>query len=256
MSNRQPTAERIDAGVGQYLLSLRRERGLTQTEFAKRCGLSRQEVAYFETNTRKPSLARLIQIAKAFDLPFQRFLSGGNRPGRELKDLAIELRSLGLIDLWIEAPAIPGALRRCEEVIALAAAGREPHSRIIEGLPAVLAWNHWSALLLRAFAREIRGTVAFRLAWLADVALALERQGGFPGGCPGKESLAKFVKLIKKPPFDRWDSLGHSSPEPPASPVWKRWRINYAADLETFRRRAKSLLSLAKAEGRALPSSG
>jgi transcriptional regulator with XRE-family HTH domain len=247
------TANRTDPGIGQYLAAVRRERGLSQTEFARRCGLARQEVAYFETNARKPSVKRLLQIAKAFDLPFQRFLSGGERPGRGLKDIAIELHSLGLIDLWVAAPSIPGAFRRCEEVVALAVAGKEPPPRIIEGVPAVLAWNRWNGAVLRAFAREAGRATAYRLAWLADVALALERQGGFPGDCPGKESLAAFVKLIRKPPSDRWDSLGHPTSNPPASPVWKRWRINYAATLDTFRQRAELLVSLAKAEGRAFP---
>jgi len=41
--------------------------------------------------------------------------------------------------------------------------------------------------------------------------------------------------------------------EPPTSPLWKRWHINYAADLNTFRQRTEALVSLAKAEGRASP---
>ncbi len=253
MPTKNPVLKRIDSGIGRHLVAVRRELGLSQTDFAKRCGLARQEIAFFETNARKPSVKKLLRIAKAFDLPLEQFLSGRDRPGRELKDIAVELRSLGLIDLWVESPSIPGAFRRGEEVVALAVAGKEPPARIVEGLPAILAWNRWSAPLLRAFARELGRTTLYRLAWLADVVLALERQGGFPGGCPGKDSLSAFIKLVKKPPSDRWDDLGRPAHDPPASPIWKRWRINYAANLETFRQRAESLVALAQTEGRALP---
>jgi transcriptional regulator with XRE-family HTH domain len=253
VSSKNSAVRRNSPDLGHYLVAVRGERGLSQTEFARRCGLVRQEIAYFETNARKPSLKRLLQIAQAFDLPLQRFLTGINQPGRELKDIAVELRDLGLIDLWVEGPSIPGAFRRCEEVVALAVAGKEPAARIVEGVPALLAWNRWNGSLLRAFAREIGRATVYRLAWLADITLALERQGGFPGGCPGKENLARFVKLIKRPPLDRWDDLGHPADGLPTSPIWKRWRINYAATLDTFRQRAEALLSLAQAEGRTFP---
>ena len=49
-----------------------------------------------------------------------------------------------------------------------------------------------------------------RLAWLADVTLAIDKQGGFPGGCR-KESLARFTRLVYACLIvdrDEWDSLG------------------------------------------------
>src|SRR6266545_963932 len=238
--------------IAERLVNARHERGLTQAKLAERCRLKRQQITYFEQGARTPSLDQLIQIARALDFPLERFLSGGNRPGTGVRDFAIELRNLGLIDLWVEEPVVPGAFRRPEETVALTVAGKEPEARIVEAAPAVLAWNRWNAALLWAFARERGRTTVYRLAWLAEVALALERMGGFPGGCPGKEDLAAFVKRVKKPPPDRWDDLGRPAHEPPNSPVWKRWRINYAADLATFRQRAEGLVSLAKAEGRDL----
>ena len=236
--------------VAQRLAVVRSEKGLSQAELADRCRLKRQQINYFETGARTPSLEHLLQIARALDLPLQRFLSGSDRLGCGIRDIAIELRSLGLADLWVESPVVPAAFRRPEEVVALAVAGREPEARIVEGVPAVLAWNRWNGPLLWAFARERGRATVYRLAWLAEVALALERMGGFPGGCPGKEDLVAFVKRIKKPPPDRWDDLGRPAHEPPTSPLWKRWRINYAADLSTFRRRADELVTLAAAEGR------
>jgi hypothetical protein len=73
--------------------------------------------------------------------------------------------------------------------------------------------------------------------------------GGFPGGCFGKKDLAAFVKGVKKPPLDHWDDLGRPADAPPTSPLWKRWRISYPADLTAFRQRAEGLVALRQAEG-------
>jgi transcriptional regulator with XRE-family HTH domain len=240
--------------IPRHLVEVRTARGLSQAELAQRAGLQRQQITYYETGSRTPSLANLLQIARALDISLQRLVFGRDRPGDGVRDLAIELRSLGLIDLWVEAPVVPGAFRRPEEVVALVLAGNSPEARIVEGLPAVLAWNRWNSLFLWAHARASGKRSVYRLAWLADVALALDRLAGFPGGCPGKEDLAAFLKRVKKLPSSPWDDLGRPAQEPPTSPVWKRWRINYAADLATFRQRAEALLSLAGAERRRLPA--
>jgi transcriptional regulator with XRE-family HTH domain len=216
---------------------------VSQAELGERSGLKRQQINYFETGARVPSVGQLLQIARALDLP------AATGPAAQS---ARSPSSCGLIDLWVASAVVPGAFRRPEEVVTLAIAGREPDARIIEGIPALLAWNRWSGILLRAFAREAGRGIVYRLAWLADVALALERIGGFPGGCPAKEDLVTFVKSIKKPPPHRWDDRGRPAEEPATSPIWKRWRINYAADPATFRQRALELAALAKAERRDL----
>jgi transcriptional regulator with XRE-family HTH domain len=236
-------------GLGRRLAATRRERGLSQAELAKRCRLNRQQITYFERGQRLPSLDQLLWIAEALEAPLQRFLSGTDLPETGLRATALELRSLGLADLWVERPQVPGAFRRREEVVALAVAGEEPEARVVEGIPAVLAWNLWSATLLKAYGSTTGARTVYRLAWLAEVALTLERMGGFPGGCPGRQALATFVRRVKTPPLRRWDSLGRPGLEPPTSPVWKRWRINCAADLAAFRARAEALLALRRAEG-------
>lgn len=241
------------AELAKWLTKARVKKGLTQAELAARCELKRQQITFFERGVRVPALEQLVRIARALELPLQRFLSGGDRPGNGVREIALELRSLGLIDLWVEQPIVPGAFRRPEEVVALAVSGEEPEARIVEGLPAILAWNRWNRILLRAFARGTGDGTLYRLAWLAEVVLALERMGGFPGGCAAKEDLAAFVKGVKEPPAGRWDDLGRPTDTAPASPLWKRWRINYAATLATFRQRAEALASLRQAEGRDTP---
>jgi hypothetical protein len=190
----------------------------------------------------------LLRLARALDRPLQWFLTGTDRPGTALQDLAIELRRLGAVDLSVGDSRVPGAFRPAEEVVALVLSGASPEPRVVEAIPAVLAWNRWNPALLRAYARSAGRKTLYRLAWLADITLALDRRHGFPGGCPGKESLTRFLQRIKPPAAKGWDDLGHPLSEPPASPLWKRWRINYAVDLDGFRSRAEQLAELRKAE--------
>jgi hypothetical protein len=127
-------------------------------------------------------------------------------------------------------------------VIALAVADPEPDPRIVEAVPAVLAWNELEPFLLWAYGRIAGTRTARRLAWLSDIALAIDRRGGFPGGCR-RGPLARYVRIVHppSPEQDAWDSLGHPSAGPPASPLWKRWKISYGADLAEFEERARHL---------------
>jgi transcriptional regulator with XRE-family HTH domain len=210
---------------------------------ARRCSLTQRYISYIEAGQRRTTLSQLLRIARALDVSVQRLLAGSDRPGEDLKDLAVELRRLGVNDLWVRGETVPGAFRRPEEVIALAVSGREPDPRVVEAIPAALAWNEINPTLLRAYGVVTR--TVFRLAWLADVALAIERHRGFPGGCR-KGPLERFVKVadalkrVRGRAAERttWDDLGRPSVSPPASPVWKRWKISYGAGLDGFEARA------------------
>jgi transcriptional regulator with XRE-family HTH domain len=232
--------------LGANLLLARLDRGFSQGRLAGECKLSQAQVSLFEAGRRLPSLDQFVRLARALDVPLQRLLTGADRPGVELKDLAVELRRLGAADLWIADTAIPGAARRPEEVIVLALSGRSPDPRIIETLPALLSWNEIHPAILRAHGIATKTT--YRLAWLADVALAIDRQGGFPGGCR-RDPLERFLKTVGLPP-DRaaWDDLGRPSEGTPTSPVWMRWKIRYGAMAEDFDRRAKELASIREAD--------
>lgn len=50
----------------EKLIELRRERKLTQTALAKIIGVSPRTISAYERNTRRPSLANAIAIAKFF----------------------------------------------------------------------------------------------------------------------------------------------------------------------------------------------
>jgi hypothetical protein len=147
-----------------------------------------------------------------------------------------------VIDLWVGDSAVPGSFRRPEEVINLAIAGEAPDPRIVEAIPATLGWADLDPDLLIGYTKAA-GTTR-RLAWLADIALAIDRQSGFPGGCR-KRPLERFLRQADLPgESEPWDDLGKPTSEPSTSPLWRRWRIAYDADLSQFRQRAEHLQSL------------
>jgi transcriptional regulator with XRE-family HTH domain len=232
--------------LGIHIRSVRTGSGLSQAELAERCSLSEVQIAQFESGRRQPSLEQFLVIARAFGVPLQRLLAGADRPGEGLQDICFELRRLGIVDLRVEGATVPGAARRPEEVIALALAGPEPDPRIIEAIPAVLAWNKINPVLLRAFGTASRTTI--RMAWLADVVLSIEQGGGFPGGCTEEEPLARFLQVLgpRKPleETDEWDDLGKPSAVLPPSPIWRRWRIKYDVTLDQFEARARHLAEI------------
>ena len=81
-------------------------------------------------------------------------MTGTLRPGNELNALAPELHVLGVVDLLFARGAVPGAFRAPEATVALALSGNSPDPRIVEAIPAVLAWNPWNAYLLDAYGRS------------------------------------------------------------------------------------------------------
>lgn len=236
--NRKARAAGLD-GLGTYLARARVEAGLSQSALAALCGLAQQQVSYFEAGTRTPTLEQTLCLARGLGVPVQRFLTGADRAGTGTEDLALELRRLGLVDLKVLGVSVPGAFRAPEEVLNLALSGPAPEPRILEALPAALAWSDLESDLLAGHA-AVAGTT-YRLAWLADVVLAINRREGFPGGCH-KDPLARFLDGAARPDESRvWDSLGKPSAETPRSPIWRRWRINYDAGLAQFQERAEHL---------------
>jgi transcriptional regulator with XRE-family HTH domain len=229
------------SGLGRHLLSARAERGYSQGRLAVECGLTQAQVSLFETGRRLPSLEQFVRIARTLDVPLQRLVGGADRAGTGLRDLAVELRRLGAADLWVADAVVPGSARGPEEVITLAISGGAPDPRVVETIPTLLSWNELNPVILRAHGIVTRTTR--RLAWLADVALAIERQQGFPGGCR-RGPLERFLKAVEPPGEGvAWDDLGRPGEGPAVSPLWRRWGISYGATLDDFERRATELAS-------------
>jgi transcriptional regulator with XRE-family HTH domain len=237
------TASQDFLHLGRYLLKARTQLGLTQKELAQSCGLTQSDISKIESGDRCPLPSQLARLARELGIALQWFLTGQNRPGFDLRDVAIELRHLGVVDLFVPDARIPGAFRPPEQIVAWAVGGDVADPRLVEAIPAVFAWNTWNEGLLTAYARLNDPRAAARLAWLADIALTIHRGEGFPGGFVDPSPLAKF--RVRTKPRPKPDDLGYpvaSDAELP--PVSRRWNIRYAADLERFRSRARHLQPL------------
>jgi transcriptional regulator with XRE-family HTH domain len=235
--------------LGRWLAVARARAGLTQQQLAARCDTDQSTVSRLELGERTPTITQTLALANALNVPLQWFLNGQVGPNADLPDLALELRALGVVDLMVRDEAVPGAFRPVEQVMALAVRGDRPDPRIVEAMPAVLAWNGWHVPLLRAYADLHDRRARFRLAWLADVALTIHQTQGFPGGFPEKQHVERYLQEVGSPSEE--DSLGHPATGGRRLPVWKRWKITYAGSLASFRDRAEHLSQLRAPNGRA-----
>ena len=231
--------------LGKWLYRARVQQGLTQKELAVRAKISQPRISGIEKSEMIPTLPQLVRLARALVVPLQWFLNGSGSPGTGITDITLQLQSLKLVDLHVPGEAVPGAFRPTEEVFALAVSGSQPNPRIVEAIPALLAWNRWSASLLKAYSRPKTSRTAIRLAWLADIALTIHRTTGFPGGCPQLCNLESFVGAFSTKKLSmKDDDLGRPGDERSLPSVSKRWKIAYDAPLSAFAERAQHLNSL------------
>ncbi len=70
-------ATTIDADVGERLFVLRRERGLSQSEVARRAGVARTSIVFTENGRTLPRPSTLRRIAWALDVSMEELSHGG-----------------------------------------------------------------------------------------------------------------------------------------------------------------------------------
>jgi transcriptional regulator with XRE-family HTH domain len=228
----------VGSQFGRFLRHARDVAHLSQQQLAKSTSLHQADISLMEKGKRLPSYPQLVTLACVLGVSLQWFLTGSNRPPTELSDLASQLRELGILDLHLANERVPGAFVRDEEAVVLAVTGNMPEARILEAIPAVLAWNELQPDALRALADLHDSRIKYRLAWLADIAITIHRNHGFPGGCPTLPKLEMFIAKVERP--IEFDSLGFS-PSDSAPPVTQRWKMSYSSPLSAFRERAQRL---------------
>jgi transcriptional regulator with XRE-family HTH domain len=232
--------------LGFHLRTARMQRGLTQAELGSRCGVTQTELSNIEQGKRLPSLTLFFRFAQVLEFPLERFLSGQVRPPVDRRTVLIHLHWLGVVDLLTPTTCVQGAFPPPEETLAWILNGNTPDPRLVEAIPAVLAWNAWDARLLEAYGSSQDPRVLTRLAWLADVALTLHRSDVFGSEFKTPLALETFIHRVAPPSTP--DDLGRPMLHDPLPPFSRRWNIHYAATFDTFAQRARHLKSLKAAE--------
>ena len=73
--------------IGSFLKELRKDKGITQEQFAETLGVSGRTVSRWETGSNMPDLDILIQIADYYDVEIREILDGERKSERMNKEL-------------------------------------------------------------------------------------------------------------------------------------------------------------------------
>lgn len=80
--------------IGSFLKELRKEKGITQEEFAENLNVSGRTVSRWETGTNMPDISLLIEIAEFFDVSIPEIINGERKSeimNEEVKEVADKL---------------------------------------------------------------------------------------------------------------------------------------------------------------------
>ena len=87
--------------LGDKLKSLRKQKGLTQVEVAKRIGISKAVVSSYEITDRRPSLESLVKLAKLYDVSTDYLL--GLEPRRNVDFNGLTAKQVDAVIAIVEA---------------------------------------------------------------------------------------------------------------------------------------------------------
>ena len=80
--------------VGSFLKELRKERNLTQEQFAEQLGVSGRSVSRWETGINMPDISLLVEIAEFYDVSISEIIDGerkSEKMNEEVKETALKL---------------------------------------------------------------------------------------------------------------------------------------------------------------------
>lgn len=80
--------------VGSFLKELRKEKGITQEEFAERLNVSGRTISRWETGTNMPDISLIVEIAEFFDVSIPEIINGKRKSeimNEEVKEVAESL---------------------------------------------------------------------------------------------------------------------------------------------------------------------
>jgi len=73
--------------IGQFLKQLRKEKGITQEEFAEKIGVSGRTVSRWETGSNMPDISLLVDIADFYDVDVREIIEGERKSGMMNEDI-------------------------------------------------------------------------------------------------------------------------------------------------------------------------
>jgi transcriptional regulator with XRE-family HTH domain len=222
--------------LGANIKAARTSAELTQAQLAGAAKIHRLQILRMESGIVMPQLDEAIRIAGVLKVPLEWLMARRWSMRTDLQGIAFELYHLGIRDLEVANPQVPGSFRRPEEVLVLALSGDRPEPRVVEAIPFLLARQTFEVPLAHGFACVYDNRVLTRLAWLSEVTLALGQSSTMPLSIEirSQPHLRAFVESVK--PSSDSDSLGHPS-QGTLAPIWRRWHITYAGTLQDFLRR-------------------
>ena len=77
--------------IGSFLKQLRKEKGITQDEFAEKLGVSNRTVSRWETGSNVPDISLLVDIADFYDVDVREIIEGEKKSelmNEEIRDTA------------------------------------------------------------------------------------------------------------------------------------------------------------------------
>ena len=80
--------------IGSFLKELRKEKGITQEEFAEKLNVSGRSVSRWETGSNMPDISLLVEIAEFFDVSIPEIINGERKSesmNEEVKEVAGKL---------------------------------------------------------------------------------------------------------------------------------------------------------------------
>ena len=83
--------------IGNFLKTLRKEKGITQEQFAETLNVARRTVSRWETGSNMPDLAVLIEIADYYEVELRELLDGERRSAnmnQETKETVLKVADL------------------------------------------------------------------------------------------------------------------------------------------------------------------
>ncbi len=104
--------------IGEFLKNLRKEKGLTQEQFAEQFNVSRRSVSRWETGSNMPDLSVLVELAEFYDVDIKEIIDGARKSemmNEEVKEVAVKMADYAVeqkskLLIWVRRISLVGVV--------------------------------------------------------------------------------------------------------------------------------------------------